>query len=193
MSQAPMPLYIYLPFQLAHAQIFLLRKHALLPLSSTFTSQLDKLLSDYRHSAHFYHFAASCPKWDQRSRHRQWAFSAHWLGPDGKDNHLQRLLDNLQCPNLPAPTPDPKSTAFTKWHDDFSPSSNSPAWVACLPSEGPSFLPPFICGVLSVASHCYFFTCLQLLFQHAFIAEYSDHFCTNAGNNTECPCGARST
>jgi hypothetical protein len=62
--------------------------------------------------------------------------------------------------NLPIPTPDPKFTAFTKWHDNFFPSSNSLAWVACLLLEGPSFLPPFTHGVLSVASYCYFCTCL---------------------------------
>jgi hypothetical protein len=78
------------------------------------------------------------------------------------------------------------------WANEFAASSDSPAWAACLPSEGPSFLPPFIHGVLSVASRRYFCACLQLLFHHAFIAEYSNRFRMNAGDNTDCPCGSRS-
>jgi hypothetical protein len=192
LTQTPLPLYVFLPFQLAHAPIFLLRKHALLPISSTFTSQLDELLSDHNHLARFYRFATPRPKKTQRRR-SQPAFSGRWLGQSGKDTHLQRLLDTIQDPHLPDPAPTPKSAAYTSWAADFNPSADSPGWAACLPSEGPSFLPPFIRGVLQVASRRYLCTCIQLLFRHAFIAEYSTRFRLNAGDNTDCPCGAWST
>lgn len=138
-----MSLHIFLPFQLSHAPIFLLWKHALLPFSSTVTGQLDKLLSDHNHTAHFYHFAAFCPKRDQHWRQHH-AFSSCWIGPPGKDALLYCLLESIQDPNLPNPAPNPKAAAYSAWAADFAPNGNSPVWLTCLPIEGPSFLPPFL-------------------------------------------------
>ena len=187
LTQTPKPVTIFLPFQLARAPIFHLRKHAMLPLSVTFTSQLSELLADHDHHIRLYRFAATRPKASNRPRRRP--FSSQWLGPNGKDTHLQQLLEGLQDPNLPPPTPTPKDAAFNKWRDSYSPTGSSPAWLACQPTEGPSFLPPFIRGILSVASRRYLCTCLQLLFRHAFCAEYSEQFRPTAEDTTECPCG----
>ena len=133
------------------------------------------------------------PSATQRRR-RSAIFSARWLGPPGKDHALQRLLDSIQQPGAPRTLPlDPKTAAYDTWRDDYSPNSNSPAWTACLPTEGPSFLPPFIRGVLSVASRRYFCTCVQLAFRHTFSADYSDRFRPTAGDNTGCPCGTEIT
>jgi hypothetical protein len=153
--------------------------------------QLSELLSDHDHTVCLYRFMA---KWQASSWHPiQWPFSSGWLGPSEKDIILHKLLDGIQDPRLPLPTPDPKSTTYDKWQDSFSPSGFSSIWAVCLPSEGPSFLLPFIWGVLLVASHHYLCICIQLLFCHAFCAEYSKHFCSSANDNTECPCRATIT
>ena len=183
-----LPTYFYIPSSLATCPLFSLRKHSYLSLSTSLTDSLTALLDEEEdsHIIRFSSFLAKKPKkrpQDLTSR----PFSHSWPGI-----HPPTVLGLL---TLSTPAPDPPNpvtptvAAFTSWAQDYSVTSRSPAWKACQPSQGPSFTIPFLEGVLPIASRRLLCACLQLLFDHAFTATYSDRFHPSADDNTDCPCG----
>ena len=197
LAQTRMPIFIFLPSPLSRVRLLRLQKHSLLTLSHSLVDILSNILSDSDQKITLYRITAKRAKAKPGRLHQ--AFSHSWPGPLGKDNPLKSLLDDAQPPiladNPTPPTPvSAKDMAFRQWHTDFltqpHATPDSPAWRACVASEGPSFLPPFIISVLKHASRRYFTTCLQLLFRHAFIADYSNTIRSEAGDNTDCPCGS---
>ena len=180
-----LPTYFYLPSSLASCPIFSLRKHTYLHLSTSLTDSLDSLLDEDTLIIRFSHFLAKKPKkrpHDLTSR----PFSTSWPGIHPPT--VTSLLPPRDTPCPPLPTT-PTVAAYSAWAADYAIEGRSPAWKACLPSQGPSFTIPFLKGVLPLASRRLLCTCLQLLFDHAFTASYSDRFRPSAGNNTGCPCG----
>ena len=180
-----LPTYFYIPSSLASLPLFSLRKHSHVRLSTSLTDSLSALLDEDTLTIRFSSFLAKKPKkrpHDLTSR----PFSASWPGIDPP-----ALSHFLQCPPGPPPTlpSTPAVSAYAAWAADYAITGRSPAWKACVPSQGPSFTIPFLEGVLPLASRRLLCTCLQLLFDHAFTASYSDRFRPSAGDNTDCPCG----
>ena len=184
-SYEHLPTYFYIPSTLASLPLFSLRKHSHLRLSTSLTDSLTTLLDDDSHIIRFSSFLAKKPKkrpHDLTSR----PFSPSWPGV-----HPPTLARLIPRPSDPPPTlpSTPAVSAYQAWAADYAVTSRSPAWKACLPSQGPSFTIPFLEGVLPLASRRLLCTCLQLLFDHAFMASYSNRFRPTAGDNTDCPCG----
>ena len=183
-----LPTFFYIPSSLATSPLFSLRKHSYLTFSTALTDSLTSLLDDDEDLViRFSSFLAKKPKkapHDLTSR----PFSTSWPGirPDALTPFLR--------PSTTRPTPPPQTpavAAFASWAADYSVEGRSPAWKACAPSQGPSYTIPFLEGVLPIASRRLLCACMQLLFDHAFTATYSDRFRPSAGDNTDCPCGRR--
>ena len=180
-----LPTYFYIPSSLASLPLFSLRKHSHIRLSTSLTDSLTTLLDEDAHVIRFSSFIAMKPKkrpHDLTGR----PFSPSWPGVD-----LPTLTRFSRSPPGPRPAlpSTPAVAAFNSWAADYAVTSRSPAWKACLPSQGPSFTIPFLEGVLPLATRRLLCTCMQLLFDHAFTASYSDRFRPSAGDNTDCPCG----
>jgi hypothetical protein len=149
-------------------------KSHLLPLASSFTSLLDSFLNT-----------------DFTRRAELRLFKKSWSVVPGKDT-LARLLASAQ-PELVVNPPIPhKHLAFHLWHQDvlLGLAARKPghhAWIACPPTPSPD-PPPFVRGLLSHGNRALFSNGLQLLSRHGFIADYSDRFRPDAGDNTCCPC-----
>ena len=179
------PTYFYIPSSLASLPLFSLRKHSHIRLSTSLTDSLTALLDEDTHIIRFSSFLAKKPKKRPHDLTRR-LFSPSWPRVD-----LPTLTRFSHTPPGPRPTlpSTPAVAAFTSWAADYVVTSRSPAWKACLPSQGPSFTIPFLEGVLPIATRRLLCTCMQLLFDHAFTASYSDRFRPSAGDNTDCPCG----
>ena len=61
-TQPPLPLFIFVPFQLARLPLFRLCKHSFLSFSSTLTSSLDKLFSNHNQRVTLFRSATKRPK-----------------------------------------------------------------------------------------------------------------------------------
>ena len=180
-----LPTYFYIPTSLATCPLFSLRKHSYLHLSTALTDTLSSLLEEDDLVVRFSSFLARKPKkapHDLTSR----PFSASW--PGIRPSALTPFLNPDANPPTPPPTT-PAVAAYAAWAADYTVTGRSPAWKACSPSTGPSFTIPFLEGVLPIASRRLLCTCIQLLFDHAFTATYSDRFRPSSGDNTDCPCG----
>ena len=180
-----LPTFFYLPTSLTACPLFSLRKHSYLPFSTALTDALSSLLDEGDHTIRFQSFMARKPKKSPRDLTRR-PFSTSWPGirPSAITPFLTADIEPLH-----PPPSTPAVTAYAKWAADYAVTGHSPAWKACSPSQGPSFTIPFLEGVLPLASRRLLCTCIQLLFDHAFTASYSDRFRPSSGDNTDCPCG----
>ncbi|KAH9963055.1 hypothetical protein BGW80DRAFT_856773 [Lactifluus volemus] len=98
------------------------------------------------------------------------SYVTRWV-PSCRKNQLETL--SLSAPGHPP------------WHRYRKPGHH--AWIACPPTPS-SDPPPFVQGLLSHGNRTLFSNGLQLLSRHGFIADYSDRFRPDAGDNTCCPC-----
>ena len=180
-----LPTFFYLPTSLTACPLFSLRKHSYLPFSTALTDALSSLLDEGDHTIRFQSFMARKPKKSPRDLTRR-PFSTSW--PGIRPSAITPFLTANTDPLHPPPST-PAVAAYTTWAADYTVTGRSPAWKACSPSQGPSFTIPFLEGVLPLASRRLLCTCIQLLFDHAFTATYSDRFRPSSGDNTDCPCG----
>ena len=180
-----LPTYFYIPTSLAACPLFSLRKHSYLRFSTALTDALSSLLDEGNYIVRFQSFLARKPKKSPHDLiHRP--FSSSW--PGVRPSTLSPFLNLARDPLNPPPSTPPVA-AFADWAADYVVTGRSPAWKACSPSRGPSYTIPFLEGVLPIASRRLLCTCIQLLFDHAFTATYSDRFRPSSGDNTDCPCG----
>ena len=180
-----LPTYFYIPSSLATCPLFSLRKHSYLSFSTALTDSLSSLLEDNDLIIRFSSFLARKPKKAPRDLTSR-PFSSSW--PGIRPAALAPFLTPSHTPTNPRPQT-PAVAAYSAWAADYSIEGRSPAWKACAPSQGPSYTIPFLEGIIPIASRRLLCTCLQLLFDHAFTATYSDRFRPSAGDNTDCPCG----
>ena len=180
-----LPTYFYIPTSLAACPLFSLRKHSYLRFSTALTDALSSLLDEGDHVIRFSSYLARKPK-KRPNNLTSRPYSPSW--PGLRSSALSPFLHPPADPLNPPPTT-PAVAAYRTWAADYTVTGRSPAWKACSPSQGPSFNIPFIEGILPLASRRLLCTCIQLLFDHAFTATYSDRFRPSSGDNTDCPCG----
>jgi len=166
--------HIFLPDLSLSNYLFHTSKHAHLPHSLSFIHHITNFLSsDSVHHVDLYRY------------------SVKWSGLPGTAT-LESLSEVEQCATFPLPpTPllPPKARLLRDLEADYYRLDHSAhVWQSIIPPDGKP--PPFYIGALSCKDRRTSSSAVQLAFDHAFTATYSDWACPTAGDNTLCPCGA---
>ena len=162
----------------------LLPNKSLLP-SLTCTSAKSPLLP---FSLHYVSLLSSFLDTNPSSSVELHLFKPSWSSVPGEA--LRRAtLSSVQPALVTSPPLPPHDTPFLLWQWDtsFIRQPCHHAWAAVPPSYSHT-PPPFVQGILSHRCRASFCNSLQLLSRHSFTADYSDHFCPEANDNTLCPC-----
>ena len=164
---------IFLPDLSLSNYIFHTSKHAHLACSLLFHNILiNFLLTDPVHQVDLFRY------------------SIKWSGLPGMAT-LERLLDGEQqvmFPLPPTPLLPPKARLLRDLEAEYYCQDRSARiWQSIIPPDGRP--PPFFIGALSRKDRGSSSSAVQLAFDHAFTATYSDWARPNAGDNTLCPCG----
>jgi len=164
---------IFLPDLSLSNYIFHTSKHAHLACSLLFHNILiNFLLTDPVHQVDLFRY------------------SIKWSGLLGMAT-LERLLDGEQqvmFPLPPTPLLPPKARLLRNLEAEYYRQDRSARiWQSIIPPDGRP--PPFFIGALLRKDRGSSSSAVQLAFDHAFTATYSDWARPNAGDNTLCPCG----
>jgi len=164
---------IFLPDLSLSNYLFHTSKHAYLMRSLSFINHITNFLSsDPVHHVDIFRY------------------SVKWSGLPGKAT-LESLSETEQramFPLPPTPLLPPKARMIRDLEDEYYRTNHSSqVWQSIIPPDGCP--PPFYIGALSHKDRGTSSSAIQLAFDHAFTATYSDWARPNADDNTFCPCG----
>ena len=164
-------IHIFLPDLSLSPYLFLFHKHPLLDLSHAFQSLLTAFFD-----------ANPCHHTDA------YRYSIKWSRLPGMAR-IDSLLEEQQHIIFPLPPPSlitPKAQLLLDWQNAYDLLRHDARYwqsIICPDSEPP----PFYKGALSRLDHRTTSSAVQLAFDHAFTATYSDLFRSHTGDNTLCP------
>ena len=162
---------IFLPDFSLSPYLFHFHKHPLLDLSYNLRSLLTAFFD-----ANPLHHADT------------YRYSIKWSGLPGMAR-IDSLSEEHQLLTFPLPPPSlitPKAQLLRDWQDDYDRlHRDARYWQSIIRPDGKP--PPFYKGALSRLDRRTSSSAVQLAFDHAFTATYSELFRANAGDNTLCP------
>ena len=151
--------------------LFQFHKHPLLNLSYKLRSLLTAFFdADICHHADAYRYSI------------KWSRLPGMARIDSLSEEQQLIIFPLPPPSLITP----KAQLLCDWQDAFDLlRRDARYWQSIIRPDGEP--PPFYKGALSHLDRQTASSAVQLAFDHAFTATYSDVFCPHAGDNTLCP------